>query len=106
MVELEDFSDAATNSEILPCHLHTGSMVEVRTSCQPQLGKQIWQPIEIFEGVDQQCLPPIAQELQINAQAFLRSSLAFFKRSRSICNYRISQGVELTLQLLSLWRCR
>lgn len=66
---------------------------EVRsTAYQPQLGKQFWQSIEILEGVNQPRLLPVTQEWQIDAQAFFfKSSLAFFKRSCSSCNWRTSR---------------
>jgi len=45
-------------------------MVEARASRPFQPGKELWQTIELFEGVNQQCLLPVRQELQIDAQAF------------------------------------
>lgn len=67
MVEFEDVGDAATNCKVLVCQVNTGAMVEVRASREFQLGKEIWQTIDTFEGVNQQCLLPVGQELQINA---------------------------------------
>jgi len=73
-------------------------MVEVRAARNAQLGKELWQAIVLPEGVNQQCLLPVGQELQIDSQAFFNSSLALFKRSRSSCSYLTSRRSD------SSWR--
>jgi len=45
-------------------------MVEVRTTRKIQLCKELWQAIVLPEGANQQCLLPVGQELQVDAQAF------------------------------------
>lgn len=45
-------------------------MVELRASGNSHLGKQLWQAINFLEGVNQMCLLPITQDLQIDAQVF------------------------------------
>ena len=45
-------------------------MVEVRATRKVQLCKELWQAIVLPEGVNQQCLLPVGQELQVDAQAF------------------------------------
>ena len=56
--------------KVFVCHLHTSSMVKVRAPREIQLSKELWKGIELFEGVNQQCLLPVGQELQIDAQVF------------------------------------
>jgi hypothetical protein len=34
------------------------------------MSMELWHGIELFEGINQQCLLPVGQELQIDAQAF------------------------------------
>jgi hypothetical protein len=70
VVQFEDVCDGLPQCKVLVCHLHTGSMVKVRTARQTQLHKELWKGIELFEGVNQQCLLPVGQELQIDAQVF------------------------------------
>jgi hypothetical protein len=45
-------------------------MVEVRAARQIQLSKELWKSIKLLEGINQQCLLPVGQELQIDAQSF------------------------------------
>jgi hypothetical protein len=59
VVQFEDVGDGLPQCKVLVCHLHTGSMVKVRAPRQIQLSKELWQGIELFEGVNQQCLLPI-----------------------------------------------
>ncbi|CUX68395.1 hypothetical protein AGR5A_pb0023 [Agrobacterium genomosp. 5 str. CFBP 6626] len=70
MVAFEDFRQAAADGDILVFQIHSGAVVEVRAPRNPHLQKQFWQSIGVFEGVNQLCLFPITQELQIDAQAF------------------------------------
>jgi hypothetical protein len=86
VIGFEDCGNAAPNDIILVSEVHPGVMVEVRASRQTYLGEQLRQPIDIFEGVNQLCLLPISQEVQIDAQAFFKSSLALFRRSCSSCS--------------------
>lgn len=39
---------------------HKAAVVDVGASRKPQLGKQFWQAIDIFEGINQLCLLLIA----------------------------------------------
>src|SRR5690242_17477831 len=50
----------------------------------------------LFEGINQQGLLPVRQELQVDAEAFFIISLAFFKRSCSSCGRRISRRSDST----------
>ena len=70
MVLLEDVCDGLPHLEVLVASRCTGSMVEVRASCKTQLCKELRQVIVLPEGVNQQCLFPVGQELQIDVQAF------------------------------------
>ncbi len=70
MVAFEDFRQVATDGDILVFQVCSGAVVEVRTTRNPQLHKQFRQSIGIFEGVNQLCLLPITEELQIDAQTF------------------------------------
>lgn len=45
-------------------------MVEVRATRKTRLCKELWQAIVLPEGVHQQCLLPVGQELQIDTQVF------------------------------------
>ena len=70
MVRLEDLGDGLPYFKVLIAHHCTGSMVEVRAPRKTQLSKKLWQAIVLVEGVNQQCLLPVGQELQIDTQAF------------------------------------
>ena len=60
-----------------------GAVVEIGTASQAKFAKQLCERVDGFQGVNQQSLLPIAQELRVDAQAFFSSSLAFFKMSCS-----------------------
>jgi len=70
MVRFKDFRHAAADSDIFVCQAHTDPVVEVGAPRQVQLGKQFRHSIDIPKGVNQLCLLPITQDLQIDAQAF------------------------------------
>ena len=78
MVRLKDVGDGLPHLQVLVAHRCTGPMVEVRTTRQIQLCKELWQAIVLHESVNQQCLLPVGQELQVDAQAFFNSPLALF----------------------------
>ena len=45
-------------------------MIKVRATGKAQFTQELWQCIGLFQGINQQRLFPIAQELQVDAQAF------------------------------------
>lgn len=69
--------------KVLVDRLRAGSMVEVRAARQLQLGKELWQGVELFEGVNQHRLIPSGQELPIDAQAFFLVVHWPFSRDRA-----------------------
>jgi len=45
-------------------------MIKIRTAGQVNFGEEFWQPVRISQGVNQPRLVLIAQERQVDAQAF------------------------------------
>ena len=45
-------------------------MVEIGASNKAQSGQKIWQRMGLSQGINQQGLLPVHQELQVDAQAF------------------------------------
>ena len=70
VVRLKDLGDGLPHLEVLVAHHCAGPMVEVRATCNAQLCEELRQAVMLLEGVNQQCLLPVGQELQIDAQAF------------------------------------
>ncbi|MPN27914.1 hypothetical protein SDC9_175348 [bioreactor metagenome] len=70
VIGLEDLGDGLAHPHVLVSDCRAGPMVEVRATRKTQLCKELWQAIVLPEGVNQQCLLPVRQELQIDAQAF------------------------------------
>jgi hypothetical protein len=66
----EYFRKAVPDGGILTCQTYPCAVVKVGAPGNLQLGEEFWQAIAIFKGVNQLCLFPIAQDLQIDAQAF------------------------------------
>lgn len=88
---------------ILVCQTPAGAVVEVRASGNLQRGEQIWQAIHFFNGVNQLCLLPITQDLQIVAQDFfyqfigLRQEIMFELELADIT----LEGFKLSLDLFT-----
>tara|TARA_B100001778_G_scaffold310852_1_gene293354 strand:- start:709 stop:1143 length:435 start_codon:yes stop_codon:yes gene_type:complete len=61
-------------------------VVEVRASGNSQRGEQLWQAIHFFEGVDQLCLLPITQDLQIDAQIDMPRPQGYLIKTLNINN--------------------
>ena len=63
MVRFKDVSDGLPHRTVLVVHRRTGTMVEVGATRKTQLCQELWQTIVLPEGVNQQCLLPVGQEL-------------------------------------------
>lgn len=69
-VRFKDFRETVTDGGILVCQTQAGAVIEVGASGNSQLGEQFRQAIAFLKGVNQLCLLPITQDLQIDAQVF------------------------------------
>ncbi len=83
-------------------------MVEVRAKRKTQLCKELWQAIVLPEGVNQQCLLPVGQELQIDAQAFFLQFIGLVQEvllKAQLPDF-VAQYLNLALELFTLLRLR
>jgi hypothetical protein len=87
----EDICKSKKRIGILVSAAQPCPMVKVGASGQIKFGEEFWQPVVLSQGVNQPGLLLVAQERQVDAQAFFSSSFAFFKRSCSSCNLRMSR---------------
>ena len=71
-------------------------MIKVGAAGYIKFGEELWQRVGVSQGVNQPGLLLVAQERQVDAQAFFNSSLAFFKMSCSSCSCRTSRRSDST----------
>lgn len=68
MIALKDLSNGKTFISIFVWLSQVGTMVKIRAAREVKFNKKFRQRIRWLQGVNQQCLFPVAQKLQIDAQ--------------------------------------
>jgi len=86
VIALKNFSDGKPCISVFISFSHTGAMIKVRAARKIKFDEEFRERINWLQGVNQQRLLPVGQELQIDAQIFFNSSFAFFNKSCSSCN--------------------
>ena len=70
VVALEYLGDGATYFNVPVCHIQSGAVVEVRTAWQAYLSEKLRQRVRLSQGINQQRLLLIGQELPVDARVF------------------------------------
>ena len=74
-----------------------GAMIEVRASCQAKRFKELKHRVDLFQGINQLCLFPIAQALQVDAPVF------FYEFIRLVQKVVLQlQAMQVTSELVDL----
>jgi hypothetical protein len=60
VIKLEDISDGETDVYILVRAKQTGSVIKVRAASKAEFDKEFWHSIRLSQGINHQCLLPIA----------------------------------------------
>jgi hypothetical protein len=60
VIELKDVSNCKTDVYILVRAKQAGAVIKVRASSKAQFDKEFWHSIRLPEGINHQCLLPIA----------------------------------------------
>jgi hypothetical protein len=97
MIALEYVGDGNTGVRVFVRTPSPGAVIEVGVR-PSQVRKELLERIGVLQGVNQQCLLPVAQELRGDARPFFNSSLAFFNRSCSSCKRRTTPLVPVELR--------
>ena len=92
VIAFEDVGDRPPHIAIFVSDPQLGPLIKIGTASKAQPGQKGWQRMGLSQGINQQGLLPVRQELQVDTQAFFfSSSLAFLKRSCSSCKFRTSR---------------
>jgi uncharacterized UPF0146 family protein len=70
VVTLKDIGDGNPGVSVFVRSSQTGTVVEVGTASQVKFAKQLCEQVNGLQGVNQQGLLTIVQELRVDAQAF------------------------------------
>ena len=109
VIEFEDVGDRPAHASILVRNLQARPMIEVGAAGKAQLGQEIRQRMGLFEGVNQQRLLPVRQELQVDAQAFfyyfvgLLQEVVFELQTPDVATKRFDLPLQLRSLGLRLW---